>query len=444
LEITTNDVIFSTQLAVGFTLVMCVVAILPRRRTNAFYLRSFRNDARTGPIRLSVQNALGSAFRLSGIRDPNRRWGHLLRHLFYVLFVIRYASPKYMNLEAGPDWKQRLWRSFGDARCAVIDVSDLTPFVREEIELTVSCLGYQRVLFVADDSRQVEEWRQAVREAAGSDVDPSDQIQVVVWSKASGRREFKDQVRKFAASLPNEPAPLNPSAYPAIRSTTRAPAQEFQYIRPLNPSADPAVRPATHAGNWWTWHWEEWAGFVLANLIGLGLVEILGSAARLTPELGRLWLLPGIALYGLVFLLLAQYFVQCGSNLRRVRLVGVFAFGAFASGLLPWIEWTSPPSGPNIVAAEMQIREIDQALWIYQLDHGEFPENLQVLPEFRPRSDPILPARAPLDPWNKPYHYNSAGPNNKGQKPDVWTVTPEWLAGSSANKVIGNWKGHKK
>ena len=55
-----------------------------RRATNALYLRSFHNDAETGPLRIAAQAALGRAFRLSGICDPRRRWPALIRHLCYI------------------------------------------------------------------------------------------------------------------------------------------------------------------------------------------------------------------------------------------------------------------------------------------------------------------------------------------------------------------------
>jgi hypothetical protein len=154
--------------AASFTLLLCLFRILPRRATNALYLRSFRNDAETGSLRIAAQAALGRAFRLSGIRDPRRRWPALIRHLLYILFLLRYAQPNFMNLEAGPDWKARLWRSLGEARCALIDVTELTPFVREEIELAIRCLGFHRVLFIGDDSRTADGWRQATLTAVAS------------------------------------------------------------------------------------------------------------------------------------------------------------------------------------------------------------------------------------------------------------------------------------
>ncbi len=110
-------------------------SILPCRAVNAFYLRSFRNDRDTWPIRKAAQAALGPKFRLSGIRDPRRRWLPVVRFMLAGFFSIRCCTPKFMNLEAGADWKARLWRSLANARCALIDVSNVTPFVLEEIEL---------------------------------------------------------------------------------------------------------------------------------------------------------------------------------------------------------------------------------------------------------------------------------------------------------------------
>ncbi len=91
-------------------------SILPAPPVNALYLRSFRNDPATWPIRKAAQSALGRKFRLSGIRDPRRRWPPVIRFMHAAFFAIRCCTPKFMNLEAGTDWKARLWRSL--AKCA--------------------------------------------------------------------------------------------------------------------------------------------------------------------------------------------------------------------------------------------------------------------------------------------------------------------------------------
>lgn len=104
--------------ALGLGASFALFIILPRRPTKAIYLRSFRNDPMTGKLRTVVQATLGSRFRLSGIRDPRRRLSQTSRYFLTGIFLARYCIPKYMNLEAGPDWKARLWRSLGDADCA--------------------------------------------------------------------------------------------------------------------------------------------------------------------------------------------------------------------------------------------------------------------------------------------------------------------------------------
>ena len=68
---------------------------------------------------------------------------------------------------------------------------------------------------------------------------------------------------------------------------------------------------------------------------------------------------------------------------------------------------------------------------LYLLKNGEYPKSLKALTE---GDRPLLKgADSLLDPWKKPYQYEVAGPKNKGEKPDIWTVTPD-------NVVIGNWE----
>jgi len=323
--------------AAAFTLWLCVFSILPRRAANAIYLRSFRNDARTGGLRVAAQAALGREYRLSGIRDPRRRWPWLVRHLLYILFLIRYAQPRYMNLEAGADWKARLWRSLGDARCALIDVTDLTPFVREEVELAVVCLGLHRTLFVADDSRTADEWRRAVLAVLGSpDVAPG-RINVATWADTpAGRAAFQDQVRAFAAGLPANPPGTNAAAYPDVPS-------------PNDPGGN-AVQG------------EGWLPFLLASAIGAGLAGALGWAEGQLPGAGLVWFLPVVVLNALAALLLVQYFAECGSAMARLRLGGTFLLGA-VFGLLPAIlDLLTPPREGvrDVVARATTVNNLEQ------------------------------------------------------------------------------------
>jgi hypothetical protein len=317
---TLRDTAASATLAASFTLLLCTYWLLPRQATNAIYLRSFRNDAATGPLRAVAQAALGPAFRLSGIRDPRRRWPALIRHLLYILFLIRYAQPKYMNLEAGPDWKARLWRSLGEARCALIDVSELTPFLREEVELAIRCLGFHRVLFIGNHSRTADEWRRAILAAMGTPDVPPEHIRIVVWADTvEGQAEFREQVRAFADQLPVDPPGPNPAAFPETVA-----------------SSDPCGKAVTG---------ESWRTFLFAILIGTALSGALIWAQIRTPDGGLAWFLPGAILITLEFLLLLQYFAVCGSPRQRLRIGVTFLFAAVFTGLPVVRDFVAPREG---------------------------------------------------------------------------------------------------
>ena len=64
---------------------------------------------------------------------------------------------------------------------------------------------------------------------------------------------------------------------------------------------------------------------------------------------------------------------------------------------------------------------------------GRFPDNLAVLLEKNPNGGPYLESPdALIDPWGRPYQYDTNGPRNKGMRPDIWTVAPD-------GRTIGNW-----
>ena len=88
----------------------------------------------------------------------------------------------------------------------------------------------------------------------------------------------------------------------------------------------------------------------------------------------------------------------------------------------------SPLSG-----AREKIRAIDRAVQAFHVKHGGFPKSLMQLAE---GELPLLKASTLIDPWEKFFQYDAAGPKNKGKKPDVWTVT-------SDKKIVGNWPFHK-
>jgi hypothetical protein len=342
----------SASVAALSILLLCTLRLMPRRTTNAIYLRSFRNDAATGTLRIAAQSALGRAFRLSGIRDPRHRWPAIIRHLLYILFLIRYAQPRFMNLEAGCDWKARLWRSLGEARCALIDATDLTPFVREEVELAVRCLGFHRVLFLGADSHTAGEWRQVILTALGSPDVPPERIQVALWADtATGRAAFRDQVRAFAERLPADPPGLNAAAFPDTAS-----------------SADPGGNAVTG---------DSWRMFLLANVIGVGIGGALTWAQKYRPDAGLAWFLPTVIYDTLALLLLLQYFAECGSLRQRLRIGSTFLFAIVFAGLFVKLQSFSPFEGLRSVASRTRtannLKQIGLAVHNYEDTHRLHP-----------------------------------------------------------------------
>jgi len=69
----------------------------------------------------------------------------------------------------------------------------------------------------------------------------------------------------------------------------------------------------------------------------------------------------------------------------------------------------------------------------YYTTNGEFPPSLEALTGPQPNGGGAYfgPDKL-LDPWKKQYQYNPQGPNNGGNKPDVWTQSPK-------GQPIGNW-----
>jgi hypothetical protein len=199
----------SWVLAQAFLLLMMLLlwSILPFRVTNALYLRSFRKDPRTKLLRRIAQAALGPDFRLSGVRDPRRHWPSFFRMAWNTVFLFQYNSPRFMNLEAGADWFGRLWRSLEHSRCVMIDVSDITDAVLDEIGLCYFALGLERILFVGHDSRSNDDWRKSLAGWLPPDPDCDlSKINLAIWGRGiERRRTFREAIRSFARNLSPPP-----------------------------------------------------------------------------------------------------------------------------------------------------------------------------------------------------------------------------------------------
>ena len=101
----------------------------------------------------------------------------------------------------------------------------------------------------------------------------------------------------------------------------------------------------------------------------------------------------------------------------------------------------------DLKAAKVQVELLDHFLQLYLLDIGSYPSQqsglqaLRTVPADLQGSDkwggPYIERDIPMDPWGKPFTYTFPGTHNQGNKPDVYTVTPD-------NVVIGNWSEEVK
>jgi hypothetical protein len=190
----------------GFGPILLMLFMLPEGPTTALYLRSFRTDRQTVRIRTLVQSGLGSEFRLSGIRDPAKRRS-IIDYLGLIVFIGRYSTPKYMNLESAGDWLERVATTLSKCRCVFIDVRELSDSVKREILLAWTIAGPARTCFVVDETRPETEWKSVVADHIPRGVDASGadvvEAHIAVWVPTrEGARRFRQHIRSFAASLP--------------------------------------------------------------------------------------------------------------------------------------------------------------------------------------------------------------------------------------------------
>ena len=152
--------------------------IAPPGKPNAIYLRAFRTDKSTAELRAELAAILGPEFRLSGIRPPREKTSVFIRFLMPGVVAMRYSGSKFMELEAGDDWMARLWKTYQTTRLVLIDVREVTPYVHQEIEMTLQSVGASRCIFVVNQDKTDAEWRQLLTEIVGPENDQA-QLQLL-------------------------------------------------------------------------------------------------------------------------------------------------------------------------------------------------------------------------------------------------------------------------
>ena len=184
-------------------LLTLALMIAPYGDPNALYLRAFATDKETMNLRAEIGAVLGPAFRLSGIRPPDKRMSIFLRFLLPTFVGLRYAGSKFMDLEAGEDWLIRLWKTCQTVRIVFIDLADITTNLINEIKLALTTVGPRRVVFLTGGSKSPSTCREVLNEiaqAAGVDAN-----ELVVLDASPGRvrsGQFESDLRDILAYIP--------------------------------------------------------------------------------------------------------------------------------------------------------------------------------------------------------------------------------------------------
>jgi len=101
--------------------------------------------------------------------------------------------------------------------------------------------------------------------------------------------------------------------------------------------------------------------------------------------------------------------------------------------------------GAKTKTALIQIRDLEQALEMYKLDVGRYPNNAQGLEALVRNpggvagwNGPYLKSDVPNDPWNQPYHYKY--PGDRGEL-DIYTYGQNGAPGGDGEDAdVGNWE----
>jgi general secretion pathway protein G len=131
------------------------------------------------------------------------------------------------------------------------------------------------------------------------------------------------------------------------------------------------------------------------------------------------------------------------SGFTLIELLVVLAIISLLAGLVgPAV--LNQLGGAKTKTARVQIKDLEQALEIFKLDVGRYPdtsEGLQSLVENPGNIDgwngPYLKSDVPKDPWNHEYQYASPGTR---AEVDIFSLGQDGAQGGDGeNTDVGNW-----
>lgn len=317
-------------------------------------------------------------------------------------------------------------------RLVFIDIRDVTPHVLDEISLAWEVFGVRRTVFIVDDTRAESEWRQQIQQQLATD---AGDLRLLVWK--ADPATFIPQVKDILVRVPEGLPVVTQEALSFVHDKV---GEDQWDVRPMDqPWVLVVVQQsalAVFCGLLWLIHpWVMQIALGLFGLEGLSLYRQAWCRARRQrehakqinpdgpPSAARLW--GSLAL--MLGALSTPFVVMLAASLFMLK------------------------SGPeHIVSAKIEltkseVQRLKMALMSYEIRSGMEPptteQGLQSLVE-KPTMEPV-PHRwtqylesLPLDPWSRPYRYESPPRRSKRDRFDLWSLGPDGIDGTADD--IGN------
>jgi len=127
-----------------------------------------------------------------------------------------------------------------------------------------------------------------------------------------------------------------------------------------------------------------------------------------------------------------------GFTLVELMLV-VIIIGTLVAMVMPRLAGRTEEAKRAAAKADIEAN-IASALDLYEIDHGAYPENLEILSEKKDGKGPYLKKRA-IDPWGRPYKYVMPGTHGDY---DLYSFGKDGVDNNGEGDDVTNWEAAAK
>ena len=127
-----------------------------------------------------------------------------------------------------------------------------------------------------------------------------------------------------------------------------------------------------------------------------------------------------------------------GFTLVELMLV-VIIIGTLVAMVMPRLAGRTEQA--KVAAAKADIdANLASALDLYEIDHGAYPDNLEVLMEKKDGRGPYI-KKSPIDPWGQPYKYTYPGTHGDY---DLYSYGKDGVDNSGEGDDAASWESGSK